>query len=114
MKSEISQSRNVSVEDLDRIAENLEARTATLAKSSQLIDEIAYYDEYIGTLKNALGIAEINEGTICAIKGLNPIVAAKDGSKVAIANIPPKPIAPPRITSAVNSSLSKIVFFELL
>lgn len=58
MKSEISQSRNVSVEDLDRIAENLEARTATLAKSSQLIDEIAYYDEYIGTLKNALGIAE--------------------------------------------------------
>ncbi|MFB9058172.1 signal peptide peptidase SppA [Mariniflexile ostreae] len=58
IKSEISDSRNVSIKQLDSIADNLLSRNATLAQSSKLIDKIAYYDEYISGLKAATGTAK--------------------------------------------------------
>jgi len=58
IKNEISLSRNIPVEELNTIADSLLARTAPLAKESRLIDRIAYHDQYLLSLKNALGIAQ--------------------------------------------------------
>lgn len=58
MKKEVSASRNVLVEQLDIIADSLLARTPQLAVNSNLVDKIAYYDEYIYGLKNATGTAQ--------------------------------------------------------
>ncbi|WP_111307218.1 signal peptide peptidase SppA [Confluentibacter sediminis] len=54
VKQDISESRQVSMENLDSIADNLLARNAILAKKSNLIDKIAYHDQYISGLKHAL------------------------------------------------------------
>lgn len=77
IKSEISQSRNVSVEQLNVIADSLKARTADLAKSSQLIDRISYYDEYINDLKNAVGIANTEKLQTIDIEDYSNHVARK-------------------------------------
>jgi protease-4 len=56
IKSDISKSRMIDEEKLDVIADSLLARNATLAKSSKMIDKIAYHDEYVAGLKYALGV----------------------------------------------------------
>jgi protease-4 len=55
IKMEISESRGVSVDKLNNIADSLLTRNAPLSKASQLIDKIGYYDEYIASLKDATG-----------------------------------------------------------
>ncbi|MBD0824543.1 signal peptide peptidase SppA [Aestuariibaculum marinum] len=55
IKSEISQSRGVSTEQLNSIADSLLARNAPLAQKAKLIDKIAYHDEYLAGLKKAAG-----------------------------------------------------------
>ncbi len=54
VKKEISDSRNIAVERLNTIADSLLSRTAPLAKSSKMIDKIAYYDEYENGLRHAI------------------------------------------------------------
>ena len=56
MKLDISKSRNIPVDRLNRIADSLLARNPNLAKSSNLIDKIAYHDEYANGMKYAIGI----------------------------------------------------------
>jgi len=56
MKQDISKSRSIPVDRLNRIADSLLARNPNLAKSSNLIDKIAYHDEYVNGMKHALGI----------------------------------------------------------
>ncbi|MEP3836501.1 MAG: signal peptide peptidase SppA [Algibacter sp.] len=56
MKKDISSSRNIPVERLNTIADSLLARNPSLAKSSNLIDRVAYHDEYINAMKYAIGI----------------------------------------------------------
>lgn len=56
MKLDISKSRNILVDRLNIIADNLLARNPNLAKTSNLIDKIAYHDEYVNGMKYALGI----------------------------------------------------------
>lgn len=56
LKQDISKSRNISVDRLHTIADSLLARNPDLAKASKLIDKIAYHDEYINGMKQALGI----------------------------------------------------------
>lgn len=56
MKKEVSEARNIPVEQLDVIADSLLARTPQLALQSNLVDKIGYYDEFINGLKNAIGI----------------------------------------------------------
>ncbi len=56
VKKEISASRKVSVEKLNSIADSLLSRTASLAKSSKLIDRIAYHDEYEKGLRHAINL----------------------------------------------------------
>ncbi|NBL63674.1 signal peptide peptidase SppA [Flavobacterium sp. NST-5] len=56
MVTDISKSRNVSVERLNEIADNLLARTPEMAKSEKLIDKIAYEDEYHNGIRKALKV----------------------------------------------------------
>lgn len=67
MKSQIAESRGLSEEKIDDIAENLLARNANLALQSGLIDKIVYHDEYLAALKQHVGISaskELNTITI--------------------------------------------------
>ncbi len=77
MKKEVSESRNISVEQLDVIADSLLARTPELAISSKLVDKIAYHDEYINGLKYALGISMDKDLKTIAIKDYAEYVAPK-------------------------------------
>lgn len=53
---DISKSRNVSIEELNYIAENLMARTPEMAESNKLIDKIGYEDQFHNGIKKALGV----------------------------------------------------------
>lgn len=54
MVDEIAESRNLSTENLNIIADTLGGRTPEFAKSTGLIDGIAFYDQYEQKLKKAL------------------------------------------------------------
>ena len=56
MKQDISKSRHISVDRLNIIADSLLARNPNMAKTSNLIDKIAYHDEYVNGMKHAIGI----------------------------------------------------------
>ncbi|ALJ03663.1 signal peptide peptidase SppA [Pseudalgibacter alginicilyticus] len=56
IKKEISESRMVSVEQLNNIADSLLTRNASLAIASKLVDKVGYYDEYVNSLKNVVGV----------------------------------------------------------
>jgi protease-4 len=56
MKQDIALSRNMSTERLNTIADSLLGRTPQLAKNSNLIDKIAYYDQYIKSIKHAINL----------------------------------------------------------
>ncbi len=49
---DVSKSRNISVENLNLIADNSNGRNATLAKESNLVDAVIYEDEYKEKLKD--------------------------------------------------------------
>lgn len=62
--STISKNRKISVDVLNDVATNLNARTAVLAQENKLIDKIAYLDQYHSGIKKALGVKaddDINE-----------------------------------------------------
>lgn len=82
---DISKNRKISVESLNNIATNLNARNANLALQNKLIDKIAYIDQYQNGIKKALDIKydeDINEIDILDyIKDVNlniKKVSAKD------------------------------------
>ncbi|HLT50684.1 MAG TPA: signal peptide peptidase SppA [Arenibacter sp.] len=54
---DISESRDISVEDLNRIADTLGTRTPDYAILSGMVDGALHYDEYETMLKDTLGIA---------------------------------------------------------
>ena len=56
MVADIAQSRSVSVEKLNAIADGLLARTPEMAKAEKLIDHIAYEDVYHNDIKKALKV----------------------------------------------------------
>lgn len=55
---DISKSRNIPVDSLNSIANNLSARTAEMAKDRKLIDKIGYEDEFHAGIKHALKVAK--------------------------------------------------------
>lgn len=57
MAEEIAQSRNLSLEDVNRIADDLGARNPELAQANHLVDAHLFYDEYEDKLKKATGKA---------------------------------------------------------
>ncbi|GAA3640637.1 signal peptide peptidase SppA [Flavivirga jejuensis] len=89
MKQDISKSRAITPERLHVIADSLLARNANLAKASQLIDKIAYHDEYINDIREALGV-EFNEDIKSVTIGAYSIYAAnklksnKSKNKIAV------------------------------
>ncbi len=54
--TDISESRGLSVDDLNQIADTLGARTTTYALKSGLIDQLGHYDEYETRIKENLGL----------------------------------------------------------
>ncbi|GAA3606320.1 signal peptide peptidase SppA [Flavivirga amylovorans] len=89
IKNDISKSRNLSLERLNTIADSLLGRTADLAKASQLIDRIAYHDEYIKDIKDAVGIAfekDLKSITIAdySIHAANKLKSNKSKNKIAV------------------------------
>jgi len=66
--ADISESRDISIENLNRIADTLGARTPDYAILSGMVDGTVHYDEYEAMLKDTLGIA--------ADKGINYISIA--------------------------------------
>jgi protease-4 len=61
MVDEISESREISVADLNTIADTLGGRSAKYANFSGLVDGTVHYDEYEEYLKGAVGIPMENE-----------------------------------------------------
>lgn len=59
--SDISKSRNISVDSLNSIANQLSARTPEMAKSKKLIDKIGYEDQYHDGIKKALKVKKDEE-----------------------------------------------------
>ncbi|MFT6638529.1 MAG: protease-4 [Flavobacterium sp.] len=56
--TDISESRNISVDSLNAIANKLNARTPELALANNLIDKIAYEDEYHNAIRTKLKVAQ--------------------------------------------------------
>ncbi len=75
LKNEISESRNISPERLNTIADSLLGRTAPLAKTSNLVDIIAYHDQYITGLKHATSTAHDKDLNSISIKQYAEYVA---------------------------------------
>lgn len=59
--SDISISRNIPVDSLNSIADNLGARTPEMALDRKLVDKIAYEDEYHAGIRYALGVEKNKE-----------------------------------------------------
>ncbi|NDI99287.1 signal peptide peptidase SppA [Flavobacterium sp. LaA7.5] len=59
--SEIAESRNIPLDSINSIAENLSARTPDMAKASKLIDKIGYIDEFHNGIRHALKIKKDDE-----------------------------------------------------
>jgi len=77
--TDISKSRNIPVDSLNSIAENLSARTPEMAKAKKLIDKVGYEDEYIAGIKKALKVAKEEEYNTVDI--LDYVSAAEMDSK---------------------------------
>lgn len=75
LKTEISESRNVSPERLNTIADSLLGRTASLAKASNLVDVIAYHDQYITSLKQATNTPKDEDLNSISIRKYSEYVA---------------------------------------
>lgn len=65
--ADISKSRNISVNQLNLIADGLLARTPEMAKSQKLIDRVAYVDEYHNAIKKALDVDDDKDYNTVAI-----------------------------------------------
>ncbi|WP_281235262.1 signal peptide peptidase SppA [Flavobacterium gelatinilyticum] len=59
--SDISKSRNIPVEKLNKIADGLLARTPKMAKDQRLVDIVAYEDAYHNAIKKALKVKDDEE-----------------------------------------------------
>lgn len=81
IKNEISQSRTIPVDELNTIADSLLGRTAELAKKSNLIDRIAYHDEYVNGMKAALGVADDEKLQVIKIDDYSKHVYGKNLTK---------------------------------
>lgn len=74
----ISQSRNLTVEDLNLIADSMKIQTAEDAVNYKLADKLMYKDEILAALRSKLGIGENDKINTIA---LNKYVDAPDISK---------------------------------
>lgn len=78
MLEDIAASRKVHTDALDVIADDLDARTPPKALEAQLIDRIAYIDEYETSLKNACGLGDEDDLKYVATAEYAEYVAKKN------------------------------------
>ena len=80
IKHDISESRNISLERLNTIADSLLARTPDLALNSKLIDKVGYHDEYVNDIKQAIGLDLEKDLNAVSIADYSEYAAKKIGS----------------------------------
>lgn len=78
MLDDIAASRRVHPDALDVIADDLEARTPAKALKAQLVDRIAYFDEYEAALKKACGLDEDKDIKFVGTEAYAEYVAKKN------------------------------------
>ena len=61
MVVDISKSRNISVDQLNIVANGLLARTPAMAKTQKLVDVVAYEDDYHNAIKKALKVNDADD-----------------------------------------------------
>ncbi|NAS13903.1 signal peptide peptidase SppA [Poritiphilus flavus] len=61
MLADISESRNLSISEINQIADTLGGRTPEYAVSSGLVDGLIYLDQYESKLKTATNLSEVND-----------------------------------------------------
>ena len=71
ISTEISQSRNLNLEELNFIAENLLVTTSKEALKNKFIDKIVHEDNYKKSIKNLLGILDSDDLNLIDFKRLN-------------------------------------------
>ena len=74
---DISESRGLEVEEVDKIADDLGARTPELAVSNKLVDDILYYDQYETRLKNATGRTSDEKMNYISLKDYTQLASGK-------------------------------------
>lgn len=81
--TDISKSRNISVDSLNSIANNLGARTPELALAKHLVDKVAYEDEYHAAIKKKLKVKDDEDyNTVEILKYAKKVgTSAKDFTK---------------------------------
>lgn len=77
MTEQISSARNISVEQLNTIANELLIRSAKDAKQYQLVNDLKYEDEVLALLKEKVGIEKDDELETIALKKLNKVKATE-------------------------------------
>tara|TARA_B110000503_G_C7166175_1_gene421989 strand:- start:849 stop:2636 length:1788 start_codon:yes stop_codon:yes gene_type:complete len=83
MTKQISEARNISIEELNTIADDLLIRSAKDAKRYKLIDELMYEDEVLAALKAKLGVEKDEKLETIALNKLTKLKATQiEGSKI--------------------------------
>lgn len=88
MKSEISKSRKISETEIDNIMTNLGGRNADISKSSKLVDEIVYWDQFQNKVRRNIKLKEDEKINYLSLKEYNILAALSEkgssDSKVAV------------------------------
>ena len=89
MVADISKSRNISIDQLNIVANGLLARTATMAKTQKLVDVIAYEDDYHNAIKKVLKVDDNDDYNNVSIEkyASNVAISEKKSEKDKIAII---------------------------
>lgn len=77
MLGEIAESRGITPEDLNRIADTLGARTPEYAQVSGLIDGVLFQDEYYSRIKERIGVARDEKYNAIALSDYVQVANAK-------------------------------------
>lgn len=89
MVADISTSRNISIDQLNIVANGLLARTATMAKTQKLVDVVAYEDDYHNAIKKVLKVDDNDDYNNVSIEkyASNVAISEKKSEKDKIAII---------------------------
>lgn len=66
--NQIAESRKITSEEVNNIADSLKVRTAYDAYKNKLVDRVAYFDEFINDINAAAGVSSTKMETITAFK----------------------------------------------
>lgn len=105
MIERISEARKISVEKLREMSDNMQVRTARIAKEFGLVDELYYNDEFNDELRRRLGIGEGDNINFISYKNFEQVAGSYNKSKNEIAVI----VADGTIMPGESSSQDQII-----